>query len=210
MNDEQLRAAYQKGMTRGRDRSGCPDAERLAAVVDGSASEAERLDVLRHVSGCADCRADIELLRTAGDVAERVMQPWWTSRPVLALAAALVVAVGGVTLWQQSGGPPGTEIVRDGPAAAVSLVTPPEGSVEGMPLRFVWSRVPGAIRYQLEVLDAAGVAVVTGSTADSTFAVADAPQLVAAEEYRWWVQAVMTDGTQLRSALRRFRFAAHP
>jgi putative zinc finger protein len=210
VNDEQLRAAYQKGMTRGRDRSACPTGEQLGAIVDGSASEVERLAVLRHVGGCADCRSDLEILRTAAELAERAMKPWWTSRPVLALAAALVVTVGGVALWQQAGGPPGDDIVRNSPSAAVALVAPAEGAVLALPLRFVWSSVPGAVRYELELLDGADNVVVAGTTPDSVFEVTDSGRLTADGEFRWWVRAVLRDGTQPRSAVRRFRIAASP
>lgn len=115
MNEEQLRAAYRRAMdARPHDRSGCPAPDALAAVIEGTASEAERFETLRHIGSCAACRADFELLRTAGDVAERVMRPWWTTRPVMALAAALVLAVGGVALWQRSGGgPPDGDILRN-------------------------------------------------------------------------------------------------
>ena len=210
MNDEQLRAAYQKGMTRGRDRTACPTGEQLGAIVDGSVSEVERLAVLRHVGGCADCRADLELLRTAAEVAGRAMQPWWTSRPVLALAAALVVTVGGVALWQQAGGPAGDGIVRNGPAAAVQLAAPAEGETVSLPVSFVWAGVPGARRYDIEVLDAADHVVIKGTTSDSAFDVAGSGRLTAGSEYRWWVRAVLRDGTQPRSAVRRFRIAANP
>ena len=209
MNDEQLRAAYQTSMTRGRDRSACPTPELLGALVEGSASEAGRLAVLRHVGGCADCRADLELLRTGAEIAERVMRPWWTSRPVLALAAALVVTVGGVALWQQAGGPR-DDIVRNDPAAAVQLAAPAESETVTVPVHFVWVGVPGARRYDIEVLDAADNVVIKGTTSDSAFDVVDNGRLTADAEFRWWVRAVLQDGTQPRSAVRRFRVAANP
>jgi hypothetical protein len=202
MNDEELRRAYQRRVAgRPPDRSACPPPDALAAVVDGSASEAERLATLRHVGGCADCRADLDLLRTAVDAAAGDAARWWTSAPALAMAAVLVLAVGGVALWQRSA-PPSGDILRNSAAAAVITVAPGDGAAGVGPVRLVWHAVSDAQRYEVEVLDSAGAPVFQRATADTAVEVSGLP---AGAEYRWWVQARQRDGGQPRSVLRRFR-----
>jgi hypothetical protein len=46
-------------------REGCPEVERLLAVVERSGSEAARLGLLDHVMACPHCHAEFELLRAA-------------------------------------------------------------------------------------------------------------------------------------------------
>jgi len=46
-------------------REGCPEIERLLALVDRSGSEEARLALLDHVMACPHCHAEFELLRAA-------------------------------------------------------------------------------------------------------------------------------------------------
>jgi hypothetical protein len=55
-------------------REGCPDVERLLALVERSGSEEARLALLDHVMACPHCHAEFELLR-ATHRASGVHQP---------------------------------------------------------------------------------------------------------------------------------------
>jgi hypothetical protein len=46
-------------------REGCPEVERLLALVERSGSEEARLALLDHVMACPHCHAEFELLRAA-------------------------------------------------------------------------------------------------------------------------------------------------
>jgi tetratricopeptide (TPR) repeat protein len=100
---------------------GCPDAETLAAFLDGRLSEEKREAVADHLTTCEACYdVFLEAAKTRPATARVVTSPrWWTSRrvlapaaAVLATAAALVVAVNlGVMPWQRDAGPELTTLV---------------------------------------------------------------------------------------------------
>jgi len=46
-------------------REGCPEVERVLALVERSGSEEARLALLDHVMACPHCHAEFELLRSA-------------------------------------------------------------------------------------------------------------------------------------------------
>jgi hypothetical protein len=203
VNEESLRAAYALLLDERAGRDDCVAPEALLAVVDGSASEAERLRTLRHVAGCRECRAEFELLRTAGDVAERVEQRSWR-RPLLTAAAGIFLMISGAALWQAL--QPSAETMR-GEATTVLLLSPAEDIPTTPPVRLIWAQVPGARQYEVEIVRADGAPVYETVTADTTLDVPETAGLIPGTEYRWWVSALLTDGTQPRSAPRRLRIS---
>jgi hypothetical protein len=205
VNDDSWRAAYAQLLAdRGAGRAGCASPEALLAVAERAGPEAERLATLRHVGGCRRCRAELDLLRVAVDVGVRMARPRRAVKPALAAAAVLVVAAGALGIWQRAQPPIADTPRGTTPAGAVRLIGPNENVAVAPPLTLVWASVAGASRYEIEVLTTDGVLAYGVATSDTVAPVPD-DRLTAGVEYRWWVRAVMPDGSQPRSPTRRLR-----
>lgn len=199
--DDDLKRLYAR-LTRERaaDRTDCVEPEALAALVVDRLDEAERLRLLGHISSCAACDAELRLVWAAADAGRRL----GTRRfPALAIAASVVaVLLGSVAVWQA------LEREHDATLRSVpgeiALVAPVESEHRADGIEFVWRPVPGAFRYQLELLDAEGGLVFSASSEDTVLALPDTLSLTAGE-YRWWVRAVRQDGSQMRSRALPFR-----
>ena len=205
VSDARLSEAY-RVLLRGRrtGRRECVSPDELLAVLEETLAEPERLRVLRHVGSCASCRKELELLRAARDAAELAARPAWVRAPVLAAAAAMVLALGGLALWSRATPDP-TDRMRTGEVAgAVALLEPPADGLAARPVTLRWSRVPDAGRYEVEVLTRDGSPLYVTTTRDTFVTVADSA-LVLGSEFRWWIRAVLPDGSQPASAVRRFR-----
>jgi len=212
-DDAALRDAYRELLEARTpsDRSGCPAPEALLAVVERRGSDATRLATLDHVMGCAACRRDFDLLRTAAVSAERAAGDAPTLHVVrgggratrrlplrsLAVAAGLIVAVGvGLLTWH-----PGTpQPLLRGDANTVVLL-PPEQRADGSAL-LRWRTVPGAAAYRVEVFAPNGRTVAADTVSDSTFVL---PAVDASAQLRWMVTALHGDGHEVRSRAERVR-----
>lgn len=208
MKDETLQAAYAELLdARGDVRAGCVAPAALLAVADGTAPEAERLRTLRHVGSCRHCRADLDLLRTASDAAAYAVRPVQRRTPLLAAAAGIVLLLGGVALWEANRGPV-PETLRQAPTGAVRLLAPPEDSPAAPPVTLAWAPVPDARRYEVEIVRQDGGVVFATTTRDTVLVIPESTALAPGGDYRWWVRAVLADGTQPRSLVRRLRIAS--
>jgi hypothetical protein len=194
MSDHRLQQLYREALAvREADRPACPAEDRLRALVEREGPEAERLATLDHVGACVACARELELLRAlrvAAPARRRV------SLASLAIAASLLLAVGGGVLIVRGTGPRSGDVVRGPSEAAVSLVAPTAGD---RVLR--WHRVPGAVSYTVEILARDGSLVASATTSDTMFAVPDSVRLAPDAADRWWVRARREDDTELRSAL---------
>lgn len=137
---------------------GCPPAEALERLVLGTGSAEERESLVDHLTECEGCSELVRDLRSLEGWAERVGREHRRSRGArrwpLALAATLVVALGGAALWtrlpDRNAGP---EAVRGAearvtPAPGAELARPPES--------FSWPVRAGATGYRVHWFDAAG------------------------------------------------------
>ena len=206
MSDDMLRTTYEwKLAERDPVRADCVTPEALLAVIDGSATEAERIQTLRHVGSCRHCRAELDLLRATHETAEMVVQP--TRRRFAAYgaaAAAVLLVAAGVALRQFAGD--GPETFRDAPpAAAIRLIGPADGATTSLPVTLTWSSVPEARRYDIEILGAGGAAVFRARTTDTTLILPRDAPLRAGEAYRWWVDVTLNDASHERSLARTLR-----
>jgi hypothetical protein len=226
MTDTHLRELYARATT-ARTTSGYeghPSPEELLALVQREGPEEQRLEVLDHVMACDDCRSDFELLRavedagaTAPTATEAPALPdviplrrpgrRWTRFVPMALAAALLLAVGLSVGVPRFGGDATSDVMR-GEADAVTLLSPSTEAAAGSPILFAWRPIAGARRYELEVVDGGGTAVYSTATSDTAVLLRDVSALAAGVEYQWWVRAVTDTGAQPRSTLRPLRLQA--
>lgn len=204
MSDERLRELYAGTMAR-KPSAGAKHVspEEIAALARREGDEADRLRTLDHVMSCAECRKELDLLRSVEQAGKRegtksVKRSWIVPT---ALAASVVLAVGVGRTVLQSGRDDAT---RGDESAAVALLQPGPEAVAGDSIIFIWRPVPNARRYELELMDPAGNVAASAETADTTAAPPAARQLPAGD-YRWWVRATTSDARALRSPLRPLR-----
>ena len=127
----------------------CPDAETLAAYLDGRLSDRERTGVTAHLAECEECYALFrESAQTHLEDAERVVAMWtwrerlprpkvlWPSAAVMATAAAVWLVVGGGVLAPRDAG-------LRALVAAVGTNRPIEGRLSG---GFEYGPAPAPIR----------------------------------------------------------------
>jgi len=118
----------------------------------------------------------------------------------LAVAAVLVLAL--VTTLRQ-GGPGEGGVVRSGGGGPVLLGPPADGQVT-LPATLVWSSLPGAVEYRVEVLDRSG-----GVLAEATLPASDTTWVLegvaAPATVQWWVRGILPTGTPSASRLQALR-----
>ena len=117
-----------------------------------------------------------------------------------AAAAMLVLGLG--LAWQATRsslppdlvGPGGSGVVRGGEIEPLS----PIGETAGAPAEIVWTAVPGAARYRVELLDVAGDRLGGGETSATTFALSAElrARLLPRARYGWRVVALAADGSE--------------
>lgn len=206
-SDDMLRSTYEWKLAAGDpQRAECVTPESLLAVADGTATDAERMQTLRHVGSCRHCRSELELLRATRETAEMAVQPAKRRFLAYAAAAAAVVLIAGGIALRQFGAEPAVTL-RDAAPGAVRLIGPADDASAAIPVTLVWAPVAGARRYGVEILGVDGSAVFTTRTTDTSVVVpADAP-LLSGAQYRWWVGVTFDDGSQVRSPARTLRIA---
>jgi hypothetical protein len=205
VTDERLHELYATAARRGATGTGGqhPTPEAIAALVRREGTEESRLVTLDHVMSCADCTREFDLLRAveragveSGAAGHRATARRSWLMPA-ALAASLLLAVGLGRMLTTSG----DDTTRGGGDSSVTLVQPGAAAAAGDSLVFAWRPVPGASRYELELLEAGGNVVASAETSDTT-ATPAAVRALPPGEYRWWVRATTSDARSLRSALR--------
>ena len=194
MDEQELRDLFRTELARTpQDRAACPSPETLQQVATTAGDDDARLATLEHIATCASCRADFDLLRTAHAAAPepavattapaRTMPRW-----IPALLAASVAIVASVALLREP-----ADVMRGGGADSGAF-TFHEVQATATDVRLVWSAVPQAVRYTVEVT------LTDGSVAYST----ETPDTVASGPRRagtiagYTVEAVKLDGTTVQ------------
>lgn len=213
--DELLRKAYGRALEARTvpERARCVSPDALFALVRREGREAERLATLDHAMACPACRDEFELLRAleqAGDadIRHAVEGIRWKRNLSIGLAASALLAVG-VATGRRLLDRDAVEVMR-GDGGGITLISPAEGTgpTNGTDsLTFVWSAVPGAEAYLMEVLTADGAPVFSTRTSDTTYTLA-AGEALPRGEYRWAIQSYVRDGTEARSPTRRLSVRA--
>lgn len=206
---DRLRAAFAAAADRTTSSSGgCPDAERLWAGARGELSGVELEALVEHSAACVACARE---WRLAVDLGAQLPAPapgptvdvipiasfWSVSRLVPALAASLVLVIGGSFLYMNSRAPefnsiglPSSDATRDADSGALVVVIEPEGLVTVVPEEFRWEPVADADRYQVRLFTEDGTVVWT--SAELTETAAGWPDEVTLESgaFYWQVAAL--------------------
>ena len=211
VTDEALREAYQRALDARRvtGREACVSPEAMLSLLRREGSEEQRLEALDHVMGCGACRSEFELLRSieqAGAAAtERathaVLQFPRRFAVPLALAASLILVV---TVGQRLRMAGGADVER-GRTDGITLLGPPPEISPGTSPTFAWKPVPGAERYELEVLDEKGTVVFGAKTSETSVTISDPLLSAPGKSFHWWVRATTASGDQRASAARSLR-----
>ena len=211
MSDERLQRLYRLAMERRAAQGGSCQVspETMVDVLENRLPEADRQRVLLAVMNDPTCRREFELLRAVVEGASPSARHRWTGWQ-LGLAATVAVAVGAGLIWGRLPKPADLEPERAGGVGQVLLVSPEAGGNPGADRRFVWHGIPGAIRYEYTLVTTGGRAVFVSSVTDTTLTLPrlDSLNINPGEELRWWVEATLADGHQVRSALRRLQISS--
>jgi len=209
VSDQRLRELYSAAVARRPRTTAHPAPEAVAALARREGPEDARLATLDHVMECAECRRDFDLLWTveragaeSGAAGRGAPRRGWFMPAALAASVLFAVGIGRQMLRS------GDDTTRgSGASGAVSLVQPGPQLAAGQPVTFAWRPVPGASRYDLELLDARGSVAAAAATSD-TSATPAATRDLPPGEYRWWVRATTSDARTVRSPLRPLRLTA--
>ncbi len=213
VSDEALREAYQRALDARRvtGREPCVSPEAMLSLLRREGTEEQRLETLEHVMGCGACRSEFELLRAieqagASAATNERARPAVLRIPrrfvvPLALAASLILVV---TVGRRLTAPGAPDVER-GRMHGVTLLGPPVEIPPGMAPTFAWKPVPGAQRYELEVLDEKGNLVWGAKTGGTSVTMSDPLLTTPGRNLRWWVRATDESGTQRASAVRSLR-----
>lgn len=198
--DRELARAYRASL----DAAGCPDDERLAALVVGELTGDERADVADHVVRCARCAASyrdlLELHAAAGAEPSPARSPlasraWWLSAGV----AALLVL--GVALFMPRPTAPDPAVLRGGGEVAAW----PAGTLDESPLEFRWPAQALADGYTVELFDREARPIWSAASAEPRLVLdPDQRALIDAGGGYYWI--VRVGGNVATSKLGPYRF----
>lgn len=208
------------------------DEHDVARYVEGQLTDAERQRIEEHLANCTECRETVGAVRRLQDSASARESPELDpeirrkaeglasepppaqirletvlSPPVLAIAGLLLVAgVVGVLLWQ--GEARDTPRLRSSrPEAAYSVRAPADEAVVQEPPVFLCTAHPEALAYRVTLYAENGLVVWRGDTTAVRVPLPSDVSLSEGERYLWRAEALLSDGTMLRSDLHTFTYA---
>ena len=189
-----------------------PDEATWERLATGELGAAERAEAFDHITGCERCSQIWRgLLMLQSEAQAQGLIPratpartGWQRSPVfaLALAATLVVVIGGIMLSRRTADDPNQ--LRGSAAAAVEQLTATNGA-DSVPT-FAWTPTPGATRYRIDVFTIDGRPQWTREVdAPPVRWPADEPRTVGS--YRWRVEALNSGAVLARSRLTEIEVA---
>lgn len=185
-----------------------PDAEDMAAYLDGQVAEADRARFEEHIVSCPECRREIAEV-SAFLTRTRRRRGWRVWAPAAVAAAAVAMLVVGPVLVDT--GPAdgarfrGPDPVGEAGAVQIDAASPAEdGAVDSHSLTFAWH--PGALAasYRLTLTDREGAVLWTHATTDTVAPLPDTITLEPGATYHWFVDALMEDGRNATSGVHSF------
>jgi len=207
MSDARLQRLYRAGMAGPERAEGAPvPLDEMEALAAGTLLETRRLELLDRVMSDSDLLQEFELLRSVHRAGVAEAPGRVARRPLglvaLAVAAVVALAIGTSVLLRSSGGRDAPRMRGVSGVSAVSSRAPEEGATVPEPVVLVWSALPDAVGYRVEVLDGAGAPAFRETTRDTMLAT-PLGAFVPGAEYRWWVEAVHPEGVA-QSEVRSF------
>lgn len=174
--------------------------EALAAYIDKRLDQDGRAAVVAHLADCADCRQELIDAR-------RVLRPGRAGRVAgvavgLALAASLLVMVLPI---DRTGAGRESSQVRSGTEPTSLVAYGPIGELISTAVELVWGSAGPNAAYRVALTMSDGTPVWRTSTSDTVAAVPDSVRLGPDATYRWWVDALLPDGTTRSTGIREFR-----
>ena len=171
----------------------------VAAYLDQRLPPAERTRLVRHLIVCDECR--LEVSETQALLAQRGHRRWFAAAGLIAAAAVLVLILRPIVAPSE---PPSELAIRDGGSNSTLTAYGPVGEVRGDSLRLLWAAAPGATVYRVTVSAPGGLAVWSGSTADTSVILPDSARLETGLVYYWVADALLANGTTRSTGLRGF------
>jgi len=156
----------------------CPPLEQLAQALDAGEGDPRRKAAEEHAAMCAHCQEELALIREFVDVhlrpdetrnvnwiarrlgKQRVFRPTRQRLPfffgmrAFAAAACLVIVAASALYMRRGPGEPSSAGAGVGAMRSQVLeLVDPVGDVGQKPARFHWRAVPGAVRYQVRLME---------------------------------------------------------
>jgi hypothetical protein len=179
LNEEQLKELYQQNAGRAAQNADCLQEDLLQRAAARELSDKERLRVVAHLRGCADCSRNYRIAHAtkqwaaensplpAGDASEwqpvkdSAAQLWWRQllqglggRTAGFAAVALLIIVGSFIAWRLTRFT-GPTIPAERGSSTVKLTTvpPDKALLEEVPAQLSWLTVEAAESYQVSLYD---------------------------------------------------------
>ena len=210
----------------------CPPLEQLVRALDASEGDARRKAAEDHAANCAHCRDELALMREFVDARpqpdetrnvnwiarrlekQRVFRPSRQRLPFFfgmrawAAAACLVIVASSVFYLRRGPGAPSPAGAGEGVMRSQVLeLVDPVGDVRQKPAVFRWRVVPGAVRYQVHLMEVDRREVWRGESANDFISIP--PPVLAlmapGRSFLWEVSAWDKSGKTLATATRSFR-----
>ena len=177
----------------------------VAAFIDGGLTPGDRARVAGHLASCSECRSElaaaVDTLRTAPSTRRTATR--------VGLAAAVLALILLRSLPFPGGGRASQRREPSISATAPPVAIAPRGSsLTSSPL--IWTRVSGADRYRVQLLDSAGTAIWHSETDDTAAALPDSVRLSPGASYFWRVEARTGWERWLPSELQYFTVRSRP
>jgi hypothetical protein len=191
---------------------GHPNAEDVAAYVDGIIDGRSRERIEAHAADCEECRR--EIAEVAQVVQREGRTPSWRLWAP-AVAAAAVIGLLMVRPFGTETGPDTTARFRGSGSVeeregivAIQVIQPRDGAVLGpTAISFIWHASGTEASYQLTLTDDEGEVVWALTTTDTITALPDTTELANSSSYHWYVDGLLEDGRQANSGVHSFTTA---
>lgn len=186
------------------------EVSRVAAYVERALSAEERAAVEAHLAECATCRQEVS--DTALFLGRRARRRAWRragrAAVPLAAAAALLLVLGTPDGTDRSA----AERLRDpagldaGGLPVIEAVAPEEDAVlPADSIGFAWGAAGDEVLYRITVATEEGGVAWRGESLDTVVVLPDGVELEPGRAYHWFVDALLPDGREATTGVRRFR-----
>lgn len=199
---DDIRRALTEAADAGLRAEGCSDTARIWEAQAGALSVFETRAVVEHTTRCPACAETWRVAHGLGatrDESAPRSRPWL--RPLLAAAAAIVIALGVWVIF-----PPGVEqpppVMREGRVEPIRALVDPDGAMSRDAFRLSWSPVSEGAVYVVRVTTESFEPIYTSDASQQTECVVPSSalgHLAPGTRLMWQVEAVRIDGRRITS-----------